>query len=61
MKYGLSILPSCCLLGCFLGIGSLGFSEFRHGTRKSYHVVGARFFGKMFLPKNWGKWPKIGF
>ena len=29
----LSVLPSCCLLGYFLGIGSLDFSEFRHYTR----------------------------
>ena len=57
MKQGLFILPSCCcLLGCFLGIGSLGFSEFWHGTRKPYQVVPPRFFEKtVFAPKSWEK------
>ena len=60
MKLGLSMLPSCCLLGCFVGFGSLGFSEFRHGTRKPYQVVHARYFGKTFsAPKNKGNGPKI--
>ena len=56
MKQDLSILPLCCLSACFLGIGSLGFSEFWHGARNSYHVVcdRARFFGKTFFA------PKIG-
>ena len=49
MKQGLSVLPSCCVLGCFLGIGSLGFSEFRYGTRKPYQVVRVRFFGETFF------------
>ena len=48
------------LLGCFLEIGSLGFSEFRHGTRKPYKVMCARFFGKTFFAlKNWGNGPNI--
>ena len=34
MKYGLSILPSCFLLGYFVGIESLGFSEFRQNLIK---------------------------
>ena len=63
---GLSIFPPCYLLGCFLGIGSLGFSEFWHCTRKPYQVVRARFFGKTFFcPQKRGKWaknrPKVGF
>ena len=46
MKQGLSILWLCCLSGCFLGIESLGFSEFWHGARNSYHMRDrARFFG----------------
>ena len=45
---------------CFLEIGSLGFSEFRHGTRKPYQVMCARFFGKTFFAlKNWGNGPNI--
>ena len=48
-------------MGCFLGIGSLGFSEFRHGTRKPYQVGHARFFGKAFFaPKNRESGPKVG-
>ena len=37
-----------CLSGCFLGIGSLDFSEFWHGARNPYEVVHdrARVFGK---------------
>ena len=52
---------------CYLGIESLGFSEFRHGARNPYQVMHnrARFFGKTFLPQNLRKWanmrPKIGF
>ena len=62
MKEGLSILPSCFLSGGFLGIGSLGFSEFQHGTRKPYQVMCARFFKKTFFaPNNLGNGPKIGF
>ena len=62
MKQSLSVLPSCCLLGCFLGIGSLGFSEFWHGTRQLYQETHARFFGKTFFaPKNLRTGPKIGF
>ena len=55
MKQGLSVVPSCCLLGCFLGIESLSFSEFRHGTRKLYQVVCARFFGKTFFAQKIGE------
>ena len=45
-----------CLLGCLLVIGSLGFSEFWHGTRKPYQVVPPRFFEKtVFAPKSWEK------
>ena len=60
MKEGLSIFPSCCVLCCFLGIGSLGFSEFRHGTRKLYQVVDSRLFGKTFFaPKISRSGPKV--
>ena len=62
MKYDLPVLPSCCLLRCFLGIGSLVFTEFRHFSRKAYQVVRGRagFFGKtFFVSKNWGNGPKI--
>ena len=43
MKYS-TVCPSfsravCALCGCFLGIGSLGFSEFWHGARNPHHVV----------------------
>ena len=62
MKQSLSVLPSCCLLGCFLGIGSLGFSEFWLGTRQLYQDTHARFFGKTFFaPKNLRNGPKVGF
>ena len=55
MKSGLSVFSSCSLL-CYLHtIGSLGFSEFHHGTRKLYQVVHARFFWKYFF-----LCPKIG-
>ena len=37
------------MLVCFLGIESLGFSEFQHGTKKPYQLVCGRFFGKIFL------------
>ena len=39
---------------CFLGIGSLDFSEFWHGPRNPYEAVWDRgkFFGKFFF----GKW-----
>ena len=57
---GLSVLLSSFLLACFLQIGSLGFSEFRDGTRQSYQVLHAEVFGKT-SPKNWGNGPKIGF
>ena len=57
---GLSIFPSCWVLCCFLGIGSLGFSEFRHGTRKLYQVVDSRLFGKTFFaPKISRSGPKV--
>ena len=54
MKWGQFILPSCCLWGCFLGIDSLGLSEFRHGTRKRL----PDFWGNIFALKNWGNRPK---
>ena len=48
---GVSVLPFCFLLGCFLGIRSLGFSEFWHGTKNPYKIMHARFFGKtIFAP-----------
>ena len=59
MKYGLSILPSCFLLGYFVGIGSLGFSEFRQNLIKLW--VPDFFWKMIFAPKNWGNEPKIGF
>ena len=49
MKY-LFVLSSHCLLGCFLGIGLLGFSEFRHVTRKLYQIV------RCSLPPKMGVW-----
>ena len=58
---GLSVSLSWFLLACFLQIGSLGFSEFRDGTRQSYQVLHAEIFGKTFSPKIWGNGPKIGF
>ena len=63
MKWGLSTLTSCWLLGCFLGTGSVGFSGFWHGTRNLCQVVCNRagFFWKLFLRQKLGKWPKIGF
>ena len=62
MKYSLPILPSCHLSGCFLGIGSLDFSELQHGVRNRYEVVcDSRIFWKnFFYSKNWGNGPKIG-
>ena len=39
MKSSLSILPSYRLFGCFLGIGSLDFTEFWHGDRDPDEVV----------------------
>ena len=38
MKYDLSVLRFCRLSGCFLGIGSLGLSEFWHGARNLFEV-----------------------
>ena len=56
MKYGLSLLSSCNLSGCFLGIGLLDFSEFWHGARNSYEVVHDLlciiFSKNFFCPKN---------
>ena len=49
------MLPSCHLCMCFLGIGSLDFSEFQHGARNPYGVLHdtVRFFEKetFFAPK----------
>ena len=48
---------------CFLGIGSLDFSEFWHGARNPYEVLchRATYFGKnIFCLKHWGNGPKIG-
>ena len=59
-----SVHPSVFRLsGCFLGIGSLDFSEFWHGASNLDKVVfdRARFFWKNFCPKNRGNRPKIGF
>ena len=53
MKQGLSVLPSCCVLGCFLGIGSLGFSEFRYKTLSS--CASQIFWGNFFCPPKLGK------
>ena len=63
MKQGLSILLSCRLSGCFLGIGSLNFSEFQHSARNHYEVVcdSCIFWKNFFCPKNLGNGPKIGF
>ena len=64
VNQGQSILPSYQLSWCFLGIGSLDFSEFRHGARNSCKVLcdKARFFWKkIFCPQNWRNGSKIGF
>ena len=59
--------PSVFLSRCFLGIGSLVFSETQHGIRGPCVVVRdrARFFENKFFSQKWGKWaknfPKIGF
>ena len=60
VKYCLSILLSCCLSGFFLGIESLGFSEFWHGSRKPYQVVWQSqiFLEIFFLPHKLGEWAK---
>ena len=58
VKQGLSILLSCHLSGSFLGIGSLDFSEFWHGSRNPYEVVHerARVLGKkLFLLQKFGQ------
>ena len=59
MKQGLSI-PSCFLLGCFLGIGSLVFS----GARKPYQVVHSPPSPQKKKKKKKKKWaknrPKVG-
>ena len=60
MRQSLSALLSSGQLA-FFRIGSLGFSEFCHGTRKTYQVVDARVFGKTFFCPNQGNEPKIGF
>ena len=39
VKQGLFVYPSYHLSGCFLGIGSLDFSEFWHGARNAYEVL----------------------
>ena len=50
------ILPSCCLCRCFLGIGSLDFSEFGHDVRNPYEVVhDSQIFLKNTLPPKVGK------
>ena len=51
------------LSGCFLGIISLGFSEFQHGAKNPYQVVcdSQIFWENYFCPKNWGNGPKVGF
>ena len=55
-----SFLP-VCLSGCFLGIGSLDFSEFWHGASNPYEVVCDRagFFGKTCFAQKLGKGAKI--
>ena len=61
MKQSLLVLSSCCLLGCLSGIGSFGFCELRHVTKKPYQVVYVRCFGKTFFAsRNWGNGPKRG-
>ena len=56
----LSVLPSCCLCECFLGIGSLNFTEFWHGARYLYEVTHdcQSFWQKVFLHQKVGKWFK---
>ena len=57
MKLNLSVLPSCRLSGCFVGMGSLDFFEFRHGARASYEVVCDRagIFRKTFFAAKIGE------
>ena len=57
-----SFCPSFHLFGCFLGIVSLVFSKFWHGSRNLNEVMRdrARFSGEIdFCPKNWGNGPKM--
>ena len=63
MKWSVSILLSWHLSECFLGIGSLYFSEFWHGARNPYEVVhnSLIFWKNFFCPKDLGTCPKIGF
>ena len=61
VKQGLFVYPSYHLSGCFLGIGSLDFSEFWRGSRNPYEVLHDRagvFWGKIFLVQKLGKWAK---
>ena len=61
-KY-VSILPLRYLSRSFLGMGSLGFSEFCYGARNHYHVVRgrARSFGKTFFASKIGFWSFLSF
>ena len=59
-----SLCLSFHLSGHFLGIVSLFFSKFWHGSRKPHEVVRDRagFSGeKKFCPRNWENGPKTGF
>ena len=59
----MSVPLSCCLSGCFLGIGSLRFSEIWHGARNPYEFVRDRvgvFVVNLFGSKNASHGPKIG-
>ena len=53
IKWGLSVLLSFCLSGCFLGIVSLVFSKLLEGARNPYEFVrDSRIFQKkLFSPK----------
>ena len=59
-SYEFGFVRPSVLLSCFLGIGSLDFSETQHGVRYSYSVVRDRaaYLGKYSLPQKWGKCTK---
>ena len=53
-----SVHPSVLPSRRFLGIVSLVFSEISHG--RNLCVTELDFLGKLFLPQNWEKGPKMG-
>ena len=59
-SYEFGFVRPSVLLSCFLGIGSLDFSEIQHGVRCPYGVVCDRagYLGKHSLSQKWIKWTK---